>query len=65
MQLAWKGGCGGGGRCFRRISKPFPNEGAMRGVCHLGLGILGEGEDRWTARQSQGEPGGTWARSSN
>lgn len=28
----------------------------MRRVCHLGLGILGEGEDRWTAGQS----GGAW-----
>lgn len=28
----------------------------MRRVCHLGLGILGDGEDRWTAGQS----GGPW-----
>lgn len=46
------------GRCFRRISKPFPNEGAMRGVCHLGLGILGEGRTDGQRNGVRGSLGG-------
>lgn len=48
---------GGGGRCCRRIWKPFPNEDAVRAACHLGLGSLGERDDSWTVGQTWGSLG--------
>ena len=42
------------GQMLQKDLKALLNEGSVRGACHLGLGILGEGGDRWTAGQSLG-----------
>ena len=44
-------GCGGGGRCFRRISKPFPNEGAARGEGRVPPGPWAPQGGGWTDGQ--------------
>ena len=65
MQLTQSWGCGGGVNALEGSQSPFLMRVLREESATWALGSSGRRVDRWTAGQSQREPGGTWACSSN